>query len=261
MSTVCLHEKTELEEFLRRNTYLHLYELGDLDDFFWPYTTWYAAREDSGIREVMLLYLGSNPPTLLALTRESVAVMIDLLASSVHLLPPRFYAHLSEGVAAAFQDGYQIRSFGTHHKMALTNPSGLDKVDTSDVIPLTSEDATALEDLYARSYPGSWFNPRMLQTGCYYGVRRHGQLIAVSGIHVFSPQYRVAALGNVTTHPDFRGQGLATQTCAHLCRALMPRVDHIGANVKADNISAIRCYEGLGFERMAAYGECEVRLK
>ncbi|MEJ7708630.1 MAG: hypothetical protein WKF84_01940 [Pyrinomonadaceae bacterium] len=35
MRIVCLHSKVEIERLLRRNLYLHLYALGDLDDFFW----------------------------------------------------------------------------------------------------------------------------------------------------------------------------------------------------------------------------------
>ena len=36
---------------------------------------------------------------------------------------------------------------------------------------------------------------------------------------------------------------------------------NIGLNVKADNTSAIRCYERLGFEVVGSYGEFEVELK
>ncbi len=37
--------------------------------------------------------------------------------------------------------------------------------------------------------------------------------------------------------------------------------DHIGLNVKADNTSAIRCYEKLGFETTGSFGEFDVELK
>jgi predicted GNAT family acetyltransferase len=96
----------------------------------------------------------------------------------------------------------------------------------------------------------------MLETGCYFGVRRAGALVSVAGVHVFSGQYRVAALGNITTHPDFRGQGLATLTTARLCQELLRAgIECVGLNVKADNRSAIACYERLGFARVADYGE------
>jgi hypothetical protein len=44
MSMVMLHDKGEIEAFLRRDVSLHIYEIGDLDDVFWPHTTWYALR-------------------------------------------------------------------------------------------------------------------------------------------------------------------------------------------------------------------------
>ena len=260
MSVMCVHDRRELEPFLRRSTYLHLYEIGDLDDFFWPYTTWYVSRDEHDLREVALLYLGSKPPTLLALTRDGSAGMAALLGDSLHLMPPHFYAHLSEDLVEVFKDTYGVRAHGTHLKLALTNPAALDSIDASDVERMTLEDAAELEQLYSISYPGNWFDPHMLQSGCYHAIRRHGRVVSVAGIHVFSRQYRVAALGNVTTHPDFRGQGLASRACVALCRSLQPVVDHIGANVKADNASALACYSRLGFERMASYGEFDLRL-
>lgn len=71
----------------------------------------------------------------------------------------------------------------------------------------------------------------------------------------YSPTYRVAALGNITTDPDFRGRGYASPVVAALCRDLLRTVEHIGLNVKADNLAAIRCYRALGFDRCSQYGE------
>ncbi|MFL5704574.1 MAG: GNAT family N-acetyltransferase [Ktedonobacteraceae bacterium] len=122
---------------------------------------------------------------------------------------------------------------------------------------MTVADLDELETFYADSYPGNWFDPRMLETGCYYGLRRNKQLASVAGIHVYSPRYKVAVLGNVTTHPDYRGQGLATAVCAKLCQALLRTVDYVGLNVKTDNLSAIKCYERLGFAPIATYEEFE----
>ena len=46
MPTVCLRDKHVIERFFRNQADLHVYSLGDLDDFFWPYTTWYALTID-----------------------------------------------------------------------------------------------------------------------------------------------------------------------------------------------------------------------
>lgn len=261
MATVCLHDKQLIEAILRGNTYLHLYEIGDLDDFFWQYTTWYALKEQQRITLVALLYSGVGLPVLLGITEEPGDKMRALLSSMNHLLPRRFYAHLSEGIASVFAHDYQIESHGIHYKMALLDKAPLDTVDDAGVVPLTVADLPDLEALYRASYPGNSFDPRMLETGRYYGMRDGRTIVSVAGIHVYSPRYRVAVVGNVTTRPDFRGQGLGTAVCARLCKELLREVDHVGLNVKADNASAIASYVRLGFERIATYEEFSLKLK
>lgn len=262
MKAICLHDKGTLEQFLRRNTWLHLYELGDLDDFFWQYTTWYALKDAEEIQELVLLYTGLEILTLLGIT-ENLATMRDLLHSIMPLLPRRFYAHLSGDLAAVFAHDYHVKSHGLHkiYKMALLDTSRLDMVDTSGVVPLTIVDVNDLQTLYRISYPENWFDPRMLETGHYYGIRRDARLVSVAGVHVYSPQYKIGVLGNVTTHPDYRGQRLGTVVCAKLCRALLETVAHVGLNVRADNASAIACYKRLGFEIIGEYDEGLFELK
>lgn len=262
MKVVCLYAKDEIEAFLRRHTFLHLYSLGDLDDFFWHYTTWYALKDEKRIEQLVLLYdTGTSIPVLLGLTEEPTDLMAELLRSIVYILPKKFYAHLSGDVASILADDYQIKSHGLRYKMALTDSSRLDTVDTSFANPLITSDRSELEELYKVSYSDNWFEPRMLETGYYYGIRRGGALVSVAGVHVFSEKYKVAALGNITTHPLFRGQGLATVVCAKLCQELLPTVEYIGLNVKADNQSAISCYAKLGFKCIATYGEYSLELK
>lgn len=260
MKTVCLHEKDQIEAFLRQNSELHLYSIGDLDDFFWQYTTWYALIDEEYIEQIVLFYTGSSLPVLLGLTEEP-RLMKELLKTIIHLLPKRFYAHLSGDVATVFADDYQIKSHGLHYKMALTNSSCLDTVDISAVKPLVVYDVVALEELYRIGYPGNWFEPRMLETGCYYGIRQGRSLVSAAGVHVYSEQYKVAALGNITTEPHFRGKGLAKAVIAKLCKELLQTIAHIGLNVKADNKSAIACYNQLGFEIIATYQEYSLELK
>ena len=256
MSVVSLHDTGEIERYLRQHTLIHLYELGDLDDFFWQYTTWYALKEGKQIESLFLLYISVQPPipVLLAIS-ENLSALRTLLQSSIHLLPPHFYAHLSGDLSALLATHYAVDSHGLHYKMALTNTSRLETIDASEVIPLTVDNLNELQVLYRVSYPVNSFDPRMLETGHYYGIRRDGLLVSVAGVHVYSPRYRVGVVGNVTTHPAYRGKGLGTAVCARLCKELLRTVDHIGLNVKADNIPAIASYKRLGFEVVGEYEE------
>jgi hypothetical protein len=41
-----------------------------LDDFFWPFTTWYGLVDGKQIREIALLYSGHQLPILLAFSNH-----------------------------------------------------------------------------------------------------------------------------------------------------------------------------------------------
>jgi ribosomal protein S18 acetylase RimI-like enzyme len=181
--------------------------------------------------------------------------MQTLLDQLQPMLPRQIYAHLTPPLEDTLATVYTVAAHGLHHKMALQQFDAVDATDTNAAKQLTVADRPALDALYAASYPGNWFDARMLETGQYVGLWRDGALVSVAGIHVFSETYSVAALGNVTTHPDYRGQGLATVATAALCKQLRERVAHISLNVHRENTSAIRAYERLGFERVAVYGE------
>jgi ribosomal protein S18 acetylase RimI-like enzyme len=265
MRTAQLTSKSAIEEFLRRDPFLHLYELGDLDDFFWPKTTWFGAceesdRGDGAIRHLALLYAAPSLPVLIFLTRTPDDVARTWLASLVDRLPDRFYAHLSPGLEGVFDGAAERTAHGRHLRMALTRPR-LDVPGRDEVEPLSPSHRAELEAFYAVAYPRNWFDPRMLETGHYYGLRQDGTLGSVAGIHVYSKALGVAALGNIATLPEHRGRGLARVVTARLCRELLGTVAHVGLNVHGENASAIACYAGLGFETIAEFGEFTIELR
>ncbi|MCZ7587702.1 MAG: hypothetical protein M5U27_02325 [Gaiella sp.] len=82
MAVVELCDRGLLAGFLRRRAAVHAYELGDLDDFFWPRTRWYGWQPDGRVEQVALLYEEPEPPVLLALADEPERGMADLLHGS-----------------------------------------------------------------------------------------------------------------------------------------------------------------------------------
>ena len=262
MKAVCLHDKSKIETFLRRNVFLNIYALGDLDDFFWPYTSWYAWIDKGDIQSIALTYTGGNLPCLHAIAENGkIHYTEELLSDLISILPRRFYAHLSLGLEQILTKHYALKPYGEHYKMALADISELNKFDTSQVMALAVSDAGEIINLFQKSYPENYFEPRLLETNRYYGIRQLGKLISVGGVHVFSRKYRVTALGNIVTAPEYRNRGYATAVTAHICKSLQKEIDHIGLNVKADNTGALKCYKKLGFEVVASYGEFEVELK
>lgn len=257
MTHVELRDRDELASFFRRRPEVHAYELGDLDDFFWPHTRWFGWLVEGRLEQVTLLYGEPDPPVLLALAEHPGEGMAELLRAIAPELPDVVYAHLSPELLDAPGSWHAPSHDPTRHlKLGLAQPELLDDHDGVGAEVLEPAQVEEIASFYARAYPGTWFEARMLETRRYVGIRREDELVCVAGVHVWSPAYGVAAIGNVATMPHARGEGLGTAACARLCRLLLDDgIDVISLNVRADNAAAIRSYEKLGFEKVADYVE------
>jgi predicted GNAT family acetyltransferase len=103
---------------------------------------------------------------------------------------------------------------------------------------------------------GDAFTPAQLEQGVFYGIEVDDRIVAVAGTHLVSPEYCVAAVGNVFTHPTHRGQGHATATTSAVISALLRvGIQDIVLNVSQTNVAAVHLYERLGFERYCPFLE------
>lgn len=255
MQLTTIRDKKKLEKYLLRDPYLNALAIGDLDDFFWPYTTWYVFEGGKGIERLALWYEGAGMPVLLCFEDGNDSLTNEFVESLFPILPKEIYTHLRPGLEEVFGEVYDLDSHDLHHKMALLHPEYLEKVDVSGTVKCSMNDLPLLIELYAKAYPGNFFDSRMLETGHYYAIREKGRFVSAAGIHVYSEQYGIGGIGNVTTLPDRRGEGLAKRVCARLSIELLKKVKYVTLNVKADNAPAIAAYEKLGFRWVADYNE------
>jgi ribosomal protein S18 acetylase RimI-like enzyme len=259
MTLVELDDRSTIAAFFRRNAGAHVYELGDLDDFDWPHTRWFAWEHGGALEQVALLYGEPSVPVLIAIAEEPGASMKTLLQELLPTLPDALYVHVSPPLLDVFRERYAVEAAEPHLKLALARTDLLEP-SAAPVDLLDESDLLELDELYRRAYPETWFTPRMLQTGRYVGIRHDGRLACVAGVHVHSPVWGVAALGNVATLPELRGRGLARAACAALCLLLHEDgIETIALNVRADNDAAIAAYSLLGFEVAASYWEASLR--
>ena len=252
-----IKDRQILAKYFSQQKSLHLYRLGDLDDFTWSRCSYYATQKNGELENVCLFYRGEGMPILLALGE----IDPEYITRLCRLLPSTFYAHLSSGLDGIFRADYQIKDYGRHYKMYLTEFDHLAGLSVEGTFQLTVDDLPEILELYQESYPGNAFDHRMVETGQYYGIRQDGKLVSIAGIHVYSPRYRVAALGNITTHPEFRGLGYARTATIRLCQELTEKIELIGLNVKADNHPAVALYQALQFRISDIYGEFSLKKR
>ncbi len=244
MSAFCEIDRNNDEKYilnlLSENLPLNIYQIGDLDLPYCKHTRWFV--DDSG--NVATLY------------RDGVLNVLILLEyvqmkSLIHQLPSEIYFHVHPQLLVELNSFGHISQISRHWKMYLPERKPRYPKHCSYIL----NDSEEVNTFLGEAYPDSFFNPAMLETGLYRGLREGERLVAMGGVHVVSERFGVAALGNIAVHPDFRGRGLGRAIVEALLSSIPLKIKHIGLNVSDDNSSARRIYESLGFIYIDPYLE------
>jgi GNAT superfamily N-acetyltransferase len=110
--------------------------------------------------------------------------------------------------------------------------------------PLTAADAPAMVELAELAEPGP-FRPRTHELGEFFGIFEAERLLAMAGQRMRLPGF--IEVSAVCTHPDARGRGYARAVMVEVLADILRRGQTPILHVFAENHSAIRVYEGLGF--------------
>jgi len=244
-----LDDRAEIQAYLETDRTYAAYALGDLDAGFFDKCTWHVAEQCGVIGALSLVYADFEPPILFLMgAREGVA---ELVRGAVW--PVRAFVTAKEEHLAGLSRYYRWPHLDTMWRMALGPAEWA--TPARSVRRLDEDDLSGLRALYALG-GGDAFNPDQLTQGVFYGIEQDGRLVSVAGTHLVSAAYGVGAVGNVMTHPAYRGRQYATLTTQAVCAELRQRgIGTIVLNVRQDNVAAVRVYEKLGFVRCCAYYE------
>lgn len=114
-----------------------------------------------------------------------------------------------------------------------------------EAVRLGADDVDDMLALIARTQPGP-FSPETYRLGNYLGIRRHGQLIAMTGERLHPPGW--TEISAVCTDAEFRGQGLARRLVSAVAGGIYARGETPFLHAAADNTTAIDLYLRMGFE-------------
>jgi len=129
-----------------------------------------------------------------------------------------------------------------------------------ETVRLRGSDIGRVNRLYSAEGGPASYTSRHIEDGVYYGVIQEGRLVSIAGTHVDSPAERVAVVGNVFTHPLYRGGGLATIATSAVTAVLLGHCDLVALTVEAANEPALAVYTRLGYrEECRLYETAAVR--
>ncbi|HWC95329.1 MAG TPA: GNAT family N-acetyltransferase [Candidatus Sulfopaludibacter sp.] len=235
-----LTDKDTIRRLLNADREWSIYPLADLDEGLFEHCEWWGLASALAmvfraiaIRPIFVIGDAASTQELLAAMTESSG-----------------YLNLRQHQLDAAETVYRFRTRHQMRRMILDDF----RPRVGDTEVLGPKDCEEIETLYQSGDGGIAFAPFQLGTGLFRGVRRKGELVAVAGAQVASCAERVAAIGNIFTRPDCRGQGLAqTVTSAVVSAIRGAGIPTIGLNVECANAAAIRAYEKIGFRSRFDY--------
>jgi predicted GNAT family acetyltransferase len=124
-----------------------------------------------------------------------------------------------------------------------------------EAVRLHGRDIGLTNRLYSAEGGPAAYSSGHIEEGVYYGVMAEGRLVSIAGTHVDSPAERVAVVGNVFTHPRYRGTGLATIATSAVTQALLERCDLVALTVEVSNAPALAVYAKLSYRQQCTLYE------
>lgn len=240
LSVKRVEAKKEIYSFLRLDRLYAAYAIGDLEPALFRECEWYAALRYGRVTALCLRFTGLPPDR------------VFFMGAADDLMP------ILDGALKTKRAHFALKPV---HLSVLGKFYSLQAVEDMFRLVLTADDFVPVDGLVVRLGQGHvhrlqqlyrWggdvaFAPYQLEQGVFYGVEKGGRLVATAGTHLVSRTYRLGIIGNVFTHPDYRGLGYATLCTSAVVEELLSQSVDVVLNVEQGNEAAIKLYQRLGF--------------
>jgi ribosomal protein S18 acetylase RimI-like enzyme len=235
------NDRALIRGFLETDRLFAAYALCDLEDREFARTRWGAAFDGEQLVAIVLEYSGMTPQPMFAMGRSdgieaTRAAYVAALAESLPAIETQYRLDSGVPMVRMWVDRARFRPY------------------PADVRRLLPVEIGELNRLYQLGF-ASWLPSSAIAEGVYYGIRVGGKLVAAAGTHVVSQQARLAVVGNVLTHIDYRGRGYATAVTGAVTAELLRSCDQVALNVRSDNPPALQAYRRLGYAEHVRFEE------
>ncbi|MET1232193.1 MAG: GNAT family N-acetyltransferase [Candidatus Limnocylindrales bacterium] len=241
-------DRVLLRAFLERDRLFAAYAICDLDDREFNRTRWGGAFEGDRLLALAMEYVGFAPQPLFVMGEPD-----GVTAVLRGVIRPRaaYIASLSTHLPAVERvyrlgAGPPMVRMWVDRAMFRPTPGGVFRILPSEIGDLNR--------LYNLGFT-AWLPSEAVSNGVYFGIRIAGRLVAAAGTHVVSPAARLAVVGNVMTHPDYRDRGFAKQVTSAVTQELLRTCDQVVLNVRSDNPPALAAYAALGYREHIRFEE------
>lgn len=239
-----LDDPNRIRALLRPRVEYTAYALGQLEPGLFERTKWYWAKGSSGTALVLHSRGGLGDATFIMGDPDGVAAIL-----AIHPGNAQTYATCQPQHLRALQRVYRLAHQQPMIRMSVTRETFRPHSNVPAVF-LSGLDIRRINALYGSEGGPSYYVPEHIDAGVYRGIVSEGRLVAIAGTHVVSHHERVAVVGNVFTHPMYRGRGYATAATSAVTQALLEDCDTVVLTVDPKNAPAVAAYERLGYREV-----------
>jgi ribosomal protein S18 acetylase RimI-like enzyme len=236
-----LREREEIRRLLRPRLEYAAYALGQLEPGLFERTRWYTARGETGTAVVAHSHGGLGEATFVMGDPDAALAILAIDPGG-----PATFATCQPVHLDAMARVYRLSHQQPMVRMAVRRET-FRPYQRFETVRLTGLDVRRVNALYSTEGGATYYAPEHLDAGLYRGVVVEGKLVAIAGTHVVSPQERVAVVGNVFTHPAYRGRGYAKAATSAVTEALLELCDVVVLTVDPRNRPAVAAYRQLGY--------------
>ena len=233
-------DRSALARRLEADRFNAAYALAQLDDDAWPLADFFRCRTPAGESIVCHSSGGLGNATTIAGPADAAAAILRLhpgFASTFAIADP---AHV-----AALETVYRFRQITQMARMAVTRQTF--RPTHGDAKPMLGAHVELVNRLYNTEGEPTHYRHDHIADGCYWGVVDEERLVAIAGTHAIGRSQQIAILGNVFTHPRYRGRGHGTTVTSAVSAALLEQVDEVVLSVNPENTHALQAYRKLGY--------------
>ena len=233
-------DRDTLRQILEGDRLFTAYALAQLESPAFGLSQWWTTQTRAGLSLVCHSRAGLGDATLALGPPDGVTAIL-----SIHPGQPQTFITAKPEHVSGLRRAYTLGGDRTMLRMHVDAERFRPVADAT--IRLQRRHLAALNRLYSSEGGPASYRFQHLEEGCYYGVLVEGRLVAAAGTHAISTKQEIAVVGNVFTHPDYRGSGYAVRATSAVTAELLTLCRDAVLSVDPHNRPALEAYRSIGY--------------
>jgi len=238
-----LRDPDEIRAMLAPHRTFSAYALGQLQPGLFEKTEWHVARGAAG--EALLLHSKGGLGNALFSLGAPGALEAAL---QLHPGPKHTFLSCQTSHKDVVSDYFGIPRNSTMVRLRVDRETF--QPEPGNATRLSGRDVFRVNNLYRADGTAAFYTADNINQATYYGVFADERLVAVAGTHVVSPVDEIAVVGNVFTHPFYRGQGFGRLVTSAVTQEVLKTCREAVLSVDPANVAAVRAYGRLGYQEV-----------